>query len=81
VAYAIAMAALATPWQLPDPAGIDRATVCPQLLMPYVTPLSLVAHEAQLVTLVGERATVGMITSEPPLRCYVTASCGISPDA
>jgi hypothetical protein len=79
VAYALAMAALTTPGQLPDLAAIDRATVCPQLLMPYVTPLSLVAYEAQLVALVGERATVGMITSEPPLRCYVTASCGISP--
>jgi hypothetical protein len=52
--------------------------VCPRLLMPYVTPLSLVAHEAQLVALVGERATVGMVTSEPPLRCYVTASCGVT---
>jgi len=76
VAYAVAMAAVATPGHLPDLATIDRSTVCPQLLMPYVTPLSLVVHEAQLVALVGERATVGMITSEPPLRCYVTATCG-----
>ncbi len=79
VAYAVAMAALAAPGQLPDLAGIDRATVCPQLLMPTVTPLSLAVHEAQLVALVGERATVGMITREPPLRCYVTASCGSAP--
>jgi hypothetical protein len=79
VAYAVAMAALAAPGQLPDLAAIDRATVCPQLLMPYVSPLSLVVHEAQLVALVGERATVGMITSEPPLGCYVTASCGSTP--
>jgi hypothetical protein len=78
VAYTVAMAALAMPGQLPDPAAIDRATVCSRLLMPYVTPLSLVAHEATLVALVGERATVGMVRSEPPLRCYVTASCGIS---
>jgi hypothetical protein len=70
------MAALATPGHLPDLAAIDRGTVCPQLLMPYVTPSSLVVHEAQLVALVGERATIGMITSEPPLRCYVTATCG-----
>jgi hypothetical protein len=79
VASAVAMAALATPGQLPDLAAIDRATVCPQLLMPTVTPLSLLVHEAQLVALVSERATVGMITSEPPLRCYVTASCGNPP--
>jgi hypothetical protein len=75
VAYAVAMAALAAPGQLPNLASIDRSAVCPQLLMPYVTPISLVLHEATLVTLVAERATVGMITSEPPLKCYVTASC------
>jgi hypothetical protein len=79
VAYAVAMAALAAPGQLPDLAAIDRATVCPQPLMPFVTPLSLAVHEAQLVALVGERATVGMITREPPPRCYVTASCGSAP--
>jgi hypothetical protein len=76
VAYAVAMAALSSPGQLPDPASIDRSKVCPQLLMPYVTPVSLVLHEATLVTLVAARATVGMITTEPPLKCYVTASCG-----
>lgn len=79
VAAAVAMAALATPGQLPDLASIDRTAVCPQLLMPTVSPLSLALHETQLVALVGERATVGMITSEPPLRCYVTASCGDAP--
>jgi hypothetical protein len=75
VAYVVAMAALASPGQLPDLASIDRAKVCPQLLMPYVTPVSLVLNEAKLVALVAARATVGMITSEPPLKCYVTASC------
>jgi hypothetical protein len=79
VAYAVAMAALAAPGRLPDLAAIDRAAVCPKLLMPFVSPLSLAVHEAQLVALVGERATVGMVTSEPPLRCYVTASCGTTP--
>ncbi|HEY1650806.1 MAG TPA: hypothetical protein VGG09_02885 [Acidimicrobiales bacterium] len=76
IAYQVAMAALATPGQLPDLAAIDRAQVCPQLLMPYVSPASLALNEANLVALVAERATVGMITAEPPLRCYVTASCG-----
>jgi hypothetical protein len=74
-AYAVALAALATPGQLPDLTSIDRATACPQLLMPYVTPVSLALNEANLVTLVGTRAIVGMITSEPPLKCYVTTSC------
>ena len=79
VAYALAMTALSEPGQLPDVAAIDRAAVCPRELMPFVTPLSLAEHEAQLVTLVGERATVGMITSEPPLRCYVDATCASGP--
>jgi hypothetical protein len=74
-AYAVALAALATPGQLPDLTSIDRATACPQLLMPYVTPVSLALNEVNLVTLVGTRAIVGMITSEPPLKCYVTTSC------
>lgn len=81
VAFAVAMAALAKPGQLPDLASIDRPSVCPQLLMPYVSPASLVVNEVQLVALVGERGTVGMITSEPPLKCYVTASCGSSAPA
>ena len=77
-AYAVAMAALATPGQLPNLASIDLSSVCPQLLMPFVDPVSLVVHETELVALVGERALVGMIPSEPPLKCYVTASCGAS---
>jgi hypothetical protein len=75
VAFVVAMDALATPGQLPDLASIHTAQVCPHLLMPSVTPLSLALNEAKLVALVGERALVGMITSEPPLKCYVTASC------
>ncbi len=74
-AYAVAMAALASPGELPDVASLDLAKVCPELLMPYVSPASLALNEAKLVTLVGERALVGMVTSEPPLKCYVTASC------
>ncbi len=75
-AYAVAMAALAAPGRLPDLADLDRAQVCASPLMPYVTPTSLALNEGELVTLVGERATVGEVTSEPPLKCYVTASCG-----
>jgi hypothetical protein len=75
VAFVVAMDALATPGQLPDLASIDTAQVCPQPLMPYVNPASLALNEAKLVALVGARALVGMINSEPPLQCYVTASC------
>jgi hypothetical protein len=51
-AYAVAMAALATPGQLPDMGAINPSAVC-----------------------ASPRAITGMITSEPPLKCYVTASC------
>jgi hypothetical protein len=64
------------PGQLPDLTAVDRSSACSEPLMPYVTPLSLLVHETQLVALVAERATVGMIPSEPPLRCDVTATCG-----
>ena len=58
----------AAPGHLPTWPRSTEPRVCPQLLMRFVTPLSLVVHEAQLVALVGERAAVGMTTSEPPLR-------------
>jgi hypothetical protein len=74
-AYAVAMAALASPGQLPELSTIDRSKVCAELFMPYVTPASLVVNEARLVALVASRVLVGMIPSEPPLRCYVTAAC------
>jgi hypothetical protein len=77
-AYAVAMAALATPGQLPSLATIDRqrASICSWPLMPYVTPASLALNEATLISLIGPRAITGMVTSEPPLKCYVTLSCG-----
>ena len=58
-AYAVAMAALASPGELPDVASLDLAKVCPELLMPYVSPASLALNEAKLVTLVGERGARG----------------------
>ena len=41
--------------------------------MPYVTPTSLALNEAYLASVIGPRALTGMQTSEPPLKCYVTA--------
>jgi hypothetical protein len=76
-AYAVAMAALATPGQLPDIGAINTAQVCAWPLMPFVTPTSLVLNEAHLVSTIGPRALTGMLTSEPPLKCYVTASCPV----
>lgn len=73
--YAVAIAALAAPGQLPNLNTINKATVCANPLMPFVTPLSLVSNEASLGTLVAVRVTQGMVSGEPPLKCYVTNSC------
>jgi hypothetical protein len=43
--------------------------------MPFVTPVSLVSNEASLIAVVPGRLTAGMVTGEPPLKCYVTDSC------
>jgi hypothetical protein len=75
-AYAVAMAALASPGELPVVSNIDKSAVCASPLMPYVTPTSLLLNELTIVSLVGPRAITGMITSESPLKCYVSASCG-----
>jgi hypothetical protein len=73
--YAVAMAALAAPGSLPHLAAIDTNAVCSDPLMPFVTPEALVSNEASLIAVVPGRLTTGMVTSEPPLKCYVTDSC------
>lgn len=74
-AYAVAIRALATPGHLPSLTTIDRAAVCADPFMPYMTPLSVVAFEAKIGMEVGPRLATGLVRSEPPLACYVTASC------
>ena len=71
----MAMAAMAVPGSLPHLAAINTNAVCSDPLMPFVTPVSLVSNEASLVEEVPGRLTTGMVTSEPPLKCYVTDSC------
>lgn len=53
------------PSRLAPLAAIDRAAVCPELLMPTATAASLVRH-VQMVALVGERATIAKNPGEPP---------------
>lgn len=74
-AYAVAILALSHPGQLPELRDIDRSTVCTQPFMPYVTAASFVSHEAAFAAVIPGRLTSGEVTREPPLRCYVTASC------
>jgi triacylglycerol esterase/lipase EstA (alpha/beta hydrolase family) len=74
VAYALALDAI----EHPGPADPDRIppSVCHQLLMPGVNPATFAADEAQFAAAVAKAiATAQFVPKEPPLRCYVTASC------
>jgi triacylglycerol esterase/lipase EstA (alpha/beta hydrolase family) len=74
VAYALAVDALTHPGPA-DPSRIDPS-VCSQTLMPGVDPATFVgnyANEAQFIA--GAVATADEVPAEPPLACYVTASC------
>ena len=73
-AYAIAMEAL-THGGPADPSLVSRS-VCLDPLMPGVDPLTLAIDMARLGTLVATTlATYPHSATEPPLACYVTASC------
>jgi pimeloyl-ACP methyl ester carboxylesterase len=75
VAYAIAIDALSHPGPA-DPSRLIGRGLCSQLLMPGVNPLTFATDEAASVADVGATvATYPHVAAEPPLRCYVTASC------
>jgi triacylglycerol esterase/lipase EstA (alpha/beta hydrolase family) len=74
VAYALAIDALdhAGP---ADPSRISPS-VCTQLLMPGVNPATFATDEANFAASIGAAvAGAEQVPAEPPLRCYVTASC------
>jgi pimeloyl-ACP methyl ester carboxylesterase len=73
-AFAIAMDALTHPGPA-DPARVSRA-VCLDPLMPGVNPLTFITDFAQLNAVVATTlVTYPHVPAEPPLECYVTASC------
>jgi triacylglycerol esterase/lipase EstA (alpha/beta hydrolase family) len=76
VAYALAIDALDHPGPA-DPARIDRKGLClPTTLMPGVNPATFATQEAAFAASVAAAvAGAEFIPAEPPLRCYVTASC------
>lgn len=80
-AYAIAIDAL-THAGPADPARVSRQ-VCLDPLMPGVNPLTFATDFAQMSVLIATTlATYPHVSAEPPLACYVTASCpGGSADA
>lgn len=74
-AYAIAMDAIRHPGQ---PADLSRVTVpqpCLPGTMPHVDPVDFLTFEATIGLNVGPRLVTGAVDREPPLACYVTASC------
>jgi pimeloyl-ACP methyl ester carboxylesterase len=76
VAYALAIDALTHPGPA-DPARLRGTGICSQLLMPGVNPATFATDEASSVAEIGATvATYPHVPAEPPLRCYVTASCG-----
>jgi pimeloyl-ACP methyl ester carboxylesterase len=74
VAYALAIDAIGHPGPA-DPSRIS-STVCTQPFMPGVNPLTFAtdfaAADAGVATTL---ATYPHVSAEPPLACYVTASC------
>ena len=74
VAYALAIDAL----DHPGPADRSRvpSSVCTQLAMPGVDPATVAAHVADFAASIAAAiAGAEQVPAEPPLRCYVTASC------
>jgi hypothetical protein len=75
VAYALAIDALSHPGPT-DPARLAGTGVCAKLLMPGVNPLTFPTDlAASLADVAIAVATYPHVPEEPPLRCYVTASC------
>lgn len=75
VAYALAMDALTHDGPA-DPSRVDRA-VCAEPTMPYIHPNDVPLYSAALVQqiFVTRLNSEPRTTTEPPLRCYVTATC------
>lgn len=73
-AYALAVDALSHPGPA-DPARIDPS-VCAQPFMPGVNPATVAGSlAAEGIFIAQTIASYPKVAAEPPLRCYVTASC------
>jgi triacylglycerol esterase/lipase EstA (alpha/beta hydrolase family) len=74
-AYALAIDALANPGPA-NPSRIDASSVCSTPLMPGVNPATFPADASQaLQDDLTNIATHPPTSTEPPLKCYVNASC------
>ena len=74
VAYALAIDALEHPGAA-DPSRVP-GSVCTEVFMPGVNPVTVAADEASAAAdLFTTVATYPHVPEEPPLKCYVTATC------
>jgi hypothetical protein len=74
VAYALAIDAMDHPGPA-DPSRIP-SSVCTQLFMPGVNPSTVATDIASAAAVLSTTlATYPYVSAEPPLACYVTASC------
>jgi len=77
-AYAVAINAIDHPGHPANLAEVHASQPCLPGTMPGVDPSDFVAEEAHIAADVGPRLTEGMVDREPPLKCYVTASCQVT---
>jgi hypothetical protein len=74
-AYAVAINAIDNPGHPADLAAVHTSQPCLPGTEPGVDPSDFVGEEAHIAADVGPRLLEGMVDREPPLKCYVTASC------
>ena len=77
VGYALAVDAFSHE-SLADPARVPRS-VCAQPLQPGVDPLSFAGDYAGYLSAIGQaEQEAPQVSAEPPLACYVLASCSVA---
>lgn len=74
-AYAIAMNAIEHPGHPANLADVHVHQPCLPGTAPEVSPTDFAHWETKIVADVGPRLLTGQVSKEPPLACYVTASC------
>lgn len=74
-AWAVALDAFRHPGHPADLRRVHVRQPCLPGTMPGVDPIDLVTQEARIAANVGPRLATGIVPAEPPLACYVTATC------
>lgn len=74
-AYAVALDAFQHPGEAADLGRVVVPEPCLPATMPHVSPIDFVTQELRIGLNVGPHLLKGQTSAEPPLACYVTASC------